>query len=313
MQHPGKADLIFQQFDLLLAHFLDITNTSAREQRTDSFFVAPNIKRAGRLSLTFDVLVQAVKSIPAGLRTERMNKVLDPGFRTDLLFRAKGAEVASRLQEMLDLIHELLKITDSHPDLKESNKVRVARRFLKSSLSTITGSGKHIAPNPLQSAYDQDATYRKKGNKRAVGYSDQEMLEDRLSGIKERTGVEDVYADGAYYGKDALKTVEKNSVRLHFTNMIGKGPHKIPVTGQALSRQLRPSQSRLQRGKEILTAHFSLADCKACSFNKMCWVKIGKKDSVLKDERKSLLAARRKRNCRLSGEISETDPRDYRI
>ena len=64
LQHPGETDLIFRQFDLLLAHFLDITKTSAKEQRTDSTFVSPNIKRAGRLSLAFDVLVQAIKIIP---------------------------------------------------------------------------------------------------------------------------------------------------------------------------------------------------------------------------------------------------------
>jgi hypothetical protein len=47
LKHPGEVDLIFKQFDLLLAHFLDTTNTSAKEQRTDSTFIAPNIKRAG--------------------------------------------------------------------------------------------------------------------------------------------------------------------------------------------------------------------------------------------------------------------------
>ena len=49
--------------------FPEITNTSAKEQRTDSTFIAPNIKRAGRLSLAYDVLVQAIKSIPEA-RTE---------------------------------------------------------------------------------------------------------------------------------------------------------------------------------------------------------------------------------------------------
>lgn len=42
----------------------------------DSTFVAPNIKRAGRLSLAFDVLTQAIKAIPIDLRTEQMNNAL---------------------------------------------------------------------------------------------------------------------------------------------------------------------------------------------------------------------------------------------
>ena len=101
-------------------------------------------------------------------------------------------------------------------------------------------SNKNIAPTSLQSAYDQDATYRKKGNKQAVGYvenitetcgdenqvqfitdyhlnpnvkSDVEMLEDRLPEIKERTGVEDIYADGGYYGEDVLVVAEEERCR----------------------------------------------------------------------------------------------------
>lgn len=218
LEHPGEADLIFKQFEVLLAHFLNIIKTSASEQRTDSTFVTPNIRRAGRLSLAYDVLVQAIKSIPELLRTERLNKVLEPGYKTDLLFRTKGAEVASRLQEMLDLIHELLKIACSHSKLKELEEIKVAERFLKEQAyydyredSYTARSSKDIEATSLQSAYDQDATYRRKGSKQAVGYvlnitetcgdknktqfipdytleanvaSDQSMLEERLPEIK---------------------------------------------------------------------------------------------------------------------------------
>jgi hypothetical protein len=235
-----------------------------------------------------------------------MNKALESGFRTDLLFRTKSAEVASRLQEMLDLIHELLKIAGSRPELKELTGVKVAERFLKEQAyydhkqdSYSARSNKDIEATSLQSAYDQDATYRKKGNKQAVSYvmnitetcsdqnevqfitdytlrpnvtSDQEMLEDRLPEIKQKTGVEDVYTDGAYYGEDVLGVAEKNSVKLHFTNMTGKGPNKIPVTKfviEGLTVKLCPANCAPHRAgyneeKEILTAHFSLADCKAC-------------------------------------------------
>jgi hypothetical protein len=51
LEHPGEADLIFKQFEILLDSFIKITNTSAIEQRTDSTFITPNIRRAGRLSL----------------------------------------------------------------------------------------------------------------------------------------------------------------------------------------------------------------------------------------------------------------------
>lgn len=64
VENPGKEDLIFGQFEKLTAHFLDVANINTQEQRMDSTQIMPNIKRAGRLSLAYDVLAQAVKECP---------------------------------------------------------------------------------------------------------------------------------------------------------------------------------------------------------------------------------------------------------
>jgi hypothetical protein len=134
---------------------------------------------------------------------------------------------------------------------------------------------KNTVVTHLQSAYDQDATYRKKGSKQAVGYV--------LPEIRKRTGVEDVYADGGHYGEDVLEVAEKNSVNVHYTNMTGKGPNKIPITSFVIEDlktiRLCPRNSAFRTNyyeeTGTLSAHFSLADCAACPFNKEYWVKIG--------------------------------------
>lgn len=307
LEHPGEADLVFKQFEILLGSFIKITNTSTMEQRTDSTFITPNIRRAGRLSLAYDVLVQGIKAIPEDLRTGSLSKVLAPGYKTDLLFRTKSAEVAGRLQEMLDQIHELLKIAATRPGLKELQGIRLAERFLKEQAyydfkedSYSTRSSKDIEATSLQSAYDQDATYRRKGSKQAVGYvlnitetcgeknnaqfitdyhleqnvaSDQEMLEERLPEIKERTGAADVYADGGYYGESVLKAAEENGVTMRYTNLTGKGPNKIPLTSFMIEdlttirrcpRNSVPFRTNYNEENKTLSAHFSLADCAAC-------------------------------------------------
>ena len=335
LKHPCKADLVFKQFEALFAHFLGTTQTSAKEQHTNSTFITPNIRRADRLSLAYDVLVQAIKPIPEALRTDGLNKVLAPGYKTGLLFRAKSLEVAGRLQEMLDLVQEPLKIAGSHHTLKELEAIKVADRFLKEQTyydykedSYTARSNKDIEATSLQSAYDQDATYLRKGDKRVVGYvlnitetcgkknknqfitdfhpepnvaSDQEMLEHRMPEIEQRTGAQNIFADGGYYGYDALEKAEKNKVHIHCTNMIGKGPNKISITSFVIEglktirrcpRNPVPFRTNCNEENGTLTAHFPLADCKACPFNKYCWVKIGKKDALLTVERKSILAAR---------------------
>jgi hypothetical protein len=333
--HPGADDLIFGQFELLLKHFLATTGISSGEQRMDSTFITPNIKRAGRLSLAFDVLVQALRYIPGELRTEQLGKALEPDFRTELLFQTKGTQLKSRLQEMLNLIRELLQIADAHPELKERHGLEVAKRFLKEQTYYDYGDdtysakeNKDIAANSLQSAYDQDATYRKKGSKQAVGYienitetcgednsvqfitdyrleqniaSDVATLKERLPEIRDRTGASDLYLDGGFYGEDALEVAEQNSVSLHYTNMTGKESNKIPVTKFEIEdlKTIKlcpgncvPFRTSCNEEKGILTAHFSLADCKQCPFNKKCRVKLDKKNAVLRIDRKSLLAAR---------------------
>jgi hypothetical protein len=94
----------------------------------------------------------------------------------------------------------------------------------------------------LQSAHDPDATYRKKGNKSSTGYvsnitetcskeneaqlitdytlekntvADVDMLIDRMEDIKNRTGLQELYADGGYYGEAVQEVAPKNDVTMH--------------------------------------------------------------------------------------------------
>ena len=84
----------------------------------------------------------------------------------------------------------------------------------------------------LQSAHDEDVTYRTKGGKGQSGYvlnlsetcskdnpfqlitdyrvdqnikSDVELIKDRLPVIKENTGCKDLYADGGFYSDEVVK------------------------------------------------------------------------------------------------------------
>lgn len=237
---------------------------------------------------------------------------------------------------MLDLIHELLRIADSHPELKEFEGVKVAQRFITEQTTydyekaaCIAKKNKDIAPTSLQSAYDQDATYRKKGNKQEVGYvmnitetcdsenavqfitvyvlkpnvkSDVEMLQERLPEIKSRADVEDLYIDGANYGEDTLDAAEKNDTNLHFTDMTGRkrSSDKIPLTEFEIEDlktvklcpgKHTPFRTGYNEEKGTLTAHFSLSGCKQCPFKDQRSVKFNKKDAVLRIDRKSILAA----------------------
>jgi len=70
LSHSRESDLIFAQFTKLTEHFFELTEVNSNEQRTDSTFVVPNIQKAGRLALAFDVLFHAVQICPKDITLE---------------------------------------------------------------------------------------------------------------------------------------------------------------------------------------------------------------------------------------------------
>ncbi|MCL5676408.1 MAG: transposase [Firmicutes bacterium] len=130
VENPGKDDLIFAQFEKLTAHFLEVAQINTKEQRMDSTQVRSNIKRAGRLSLAYDVLEHAVKACPPEILPEELKRVLEPEYRTEVLYRSKGTQAQSRLQEVLNLGARLLESTASFPDPQASNAISLLERFL---------------------------------------------------------------------------------------------------------------------------------------------------------------------------------------
>ena len=64
VKNPDKEDLIFGQFLNLTKEFAKKAGISMEVQCMDTTMFMSNIKKAGRLALTFDVLHRAVKTIP---------------------------------------------------------------------------------------------------------------------------------------------------------------------------------------------------------------------------------------------------------
>jgi hypothetical protein len=255
IEHPEEEDLIFGQFERLAQSFCEAAGISTKQQRMDSTFVMSNIKLAGRLSLAFDILQQALRSCPEEMLPEQLKEVLNPEFKTNLLFRTRSSQVSGRLQEMINLSVQLLELLEGQED---SSEINLLRRFLSEQADFDQGTktwqakeNKEIAATSLQSAYDPDATYRNKGGKVNKGYSlnvsetcakenpvqlitdyaienssvaDTDMLIDRLPELKNNTDVEDIYVDGGYYGEDVEKKSQSQGVTVHYTDMTGKAP-----------------------------------------------------------------------------------------
>jgi hypothetical protein len=335
LENPGKDDLLFGQFIKLLHDFAKEAGISLEEQRTDTTLFMSNIKKAGRMSLAYDVLVKAVKAIPEEKLTNSLSNVLKPDFKTDVLYRTKAQEGDSKLTMLLNLCNEALLILEAQPDMLESEEVRIIRRFLSEQSVTGAENGKLI-PKPkkeipsgsLQSAYDEDATFRRKGDVSQSGYvleisetcdkenafqlitdyavepnntSDVEILKDRLKEIRENTGCTDMYVDGGFHSEDVHQIAKENGIEIHLTNMSGTEPtKKLPVSEFDIDKTTNvirqcprgyiPTHAGVSGGQT--SAHFPHEACAGCEFRGQCYSKKQVKDYVVRITLKAVNASR---------------------
>jgi len=335
LENPGKDDLLFGQFVKLLHDFAQQAGISLDEQRTDTTLFMSNIKKAGRMSLAYDVLVKAVKAIPKEKLTDSLSKVLEPDFKTDVLYRVKAQEGDSKLTLLLNLCKEALTILEAQPGMLESEEVRVVKRFLSEQSTTGAENGKLI-PKPkkeipsgsLQSAHDEDAAFRKKGDVSQSGYvleisetcgkentfqlitdyavepnntSDMEILQGRIKEIRENTGCTDMYVDGGFHSEDVHQTAKENGIEIHLTNMSGTEPtKKLPVSEFDIDESTNvinkcpgghiPTHAGVSGGQT--SAHFPHETCSNCEFRERCYSKKQVKDCVVRITLKAVNASR---------------------
>jgi len=337
VKYPDQEDLIFGQFISLTRSFAQEAGISMNEQRMDTTMFMSNIKKAGRLVLAYDVLEKAVKAIPEVNRPQELAKVLEEGFKTDTLYRSKPSENDSRLEKLLAMCLESQNVLEGIPQMHDCDELRILRRFLSEQAYIEAGTGhlkakenKDIATDSLQSVYDEDATYRKKGTKGQSGYvleisetcakdnpfqlitdykvdknnkSDVEIIQNRLPKICSNTGCTDLYVDGGFHSEDVVRLGNENHVDIHFTNLNGTEPHKkLPITAYKIDettnvitkcpKGVTPQHASIKNGQTV--AHFPLEACSNCELRDQCHNKLQKRDSVVRINLKSVETARQR-------------------
>ncbi len=337
-EHPGKDDLIFGQFLNLLDEFATVAGISTRQQRMDSTMFMSNIKKSGRLALAYDVLVKAVNAIPEEMRSSTLKEVLTSEFKTSTLYRVKANETESKLETVLNLCHKARQVLQNHYPREKTDELRIISRFLAEQAehdgqtNCLTARDKKdISPASLQSAHDEDATFRTKGGKSQSGYvanitetcskdnpiqlitdykvvpnnvSDVELIKARLPEIKSNTGCEELYVDGGYYSQETANGKKEHGVEVNFTDMTGKEPKdkiaacefKIDNETNTISSCPNGKKPKYTADKDGQTvAHFPLESCSNCEFLDQCPAKKQKKSYVVRFSHKTLIASRQRK------------------
>jgi hypothetical protein len=334
LEHPEEADIIFAQFEELTDHFIKVAKLSTDEARMDSTQIMSNIKVAGRLSLAYDVLVNGIKTLPENLLNDDLKLFLKSDYKTQFFYKLKGKDSDSRIQGLIEYCAEIVQLAQRQPDLKANPAIELTQRFLteqadfsKEQGRWIAKDNKKISSKSLQSAYDPDATYRRKNGKKHVGFvlnltetcadenpvqmithydlapnttSDVELLKEALPEIKEK-GVKDLYTDGAYYSPDILEEAETQGIEIHYTDMTGRkaSSDKLPYNAFEIENKEKilrcpagqePIRVEFKERDKTLSAHFNREICAKCPLKENCRVKFQKKDTVIRVNQKTLVA-----------------------
>lgn len=337
LDNPEEGDLVFNLFQDLTASFIKLLNIKSTEIRMDSTLIASNIKKAGRLALAFDVLHLALKVIPRKKLTKSLSEVLEPKFKTSMLYKVKGDQAASNLDKLLELANQTLKIANKIPEVSEKEEILILRRFIDEQTDVDEKTGQRsakpsskIKANSLQSAYDPDATFRQKGDKKSSGYvvniaetcnkensvqmivdyaieknitSDQELLKNSLPILQENTDVEKIYVDGGYTSTELWQDAQSENIDIAFTDMVGKKPErdKIPYSSfnvdidEKILVSCPAGQKPLYSSfsdDEVFSARFDVRICKECLLAPQCPVKKKKRYSIIHFKKASYLAAK---------------------
>lgn len=264
MEHDGSEDIMFGQFTRLLKHFSEASGLLMDEQRIDTTMFMSNIKKAGRLTLCYDILTRGAKAVPEAKATETVKTVLSANFKKDVLQKVKADQTQNKITLLLGYCEEILALLESEPETKATDEARIMKRFIAEQTKTdetgqvVAKENKEIKAESLQSAFDEGATYREKNKVKQSGYvasitetcskendfqlitdyavkpniaSDVEILEERIESIS-ASGCKELYADGGFYSGDIIAKSADNEIEMHYTDMTGRAPDPAKLTAK---------------------------------------------------------------------------------
>jgi hypothetical protein len=174
-----------------------------------------------------------------------------------------------------------------------------------------------ISPDSLQNPTDPEATYRKKGKKKHLGYtanliekfddknrmitgydlkkntySDQKFAEDTIKKLAKGTTA---LIDGAYYSEEINKKAKAKGIKMVPTNLVGGGKNSNAAQFEIDEKEHlvkkcpsghQPIDSTFKEGS--YRAHFDKKHCNHCPLRKDCSVIKQKKSYIFRISEKTL-------------------------
>jgi len=337
MKNPDD-DLISLQFKELLEEFNKVIKADMSEQRIDTTMFMSNIKKSGRISLAYDVLIRASKKIPENQQSETIKNILSPTFKRDVVSSVKTDEAQNKLTLLLKYCQEVLNILENLPDVNAVDEIRIIKRLLDeqgmvNDANEIEAKGNdQMEAKFMQSAFDQDATYRKKGERKQSGYvasitetcsdtndvqlitsysvapnitPDTDIIKESFDQV-ESLGCKEMYGDGGFYSNDTVNEALRHGIEMKYTALTGKPSEGYLSVDDFILSEDKSCVLNCPAGatplfnrnsKKNVIAHFEKKSCFLCPMLDICPMTYLKNTNVVKFSKESIAAALQRYLC----------------
>ena len=312
-------DLIQQEIEAQAKSFSKLLEIDGKTLRMDSLMISSSCRKLSRLEIIYATVYRFIKVIDKNILPERFKPYLEESHYNDTIYRARDKDLNTKIKRVLKDGLKLYLLYRKDNKISNTEEFKLLSRMLQE--QTRKGRIKpslEIASDSLQNPTDPDATYRKKGKQKHVGYtanivekfddqnrmiegydlqkntySDQKFAEDTISKLP----VEKVTAlvDGAYYSEDIDKKAKAKGVKMVPTNLVGGGKNsngdkfeideKEHLVTKCPSGH-QPITSTFKKGS--YRAHFDKKHCTNCPLRKDCPVIKQKKSYLFKVSEKTL-------------------------
>jgi hypothetical protein len=311
-------DLVQEEIESHAKEFSKILKIDGKTIRIDSLAVSSSCRKLSRLEIIYSTVARLIKVIDKNTTlAEYFKPYLDESHYNDTIYRSRDKDLNTKIKKVLKDGVRLYSIYRKDKEIRKTEEFKLLVRMLKEQKGK---SSKNISPDSLQNPTDPDATYRKKGKKKHIGYtanivekfddnnrmitgydlqkntySDQKFAKDTISKLPvEKDGVT-ALVDGAYFSEEINNKAKAKGIKMVPTNLTGGGKNNNCDKFEIDEKEhlvkkcpsgYKPITSKFKEGS--YRAHFDKKHCNNCPFRKDCPVIEQKKSYLFKVSEKTL-------------------------
>lgn len=294
--------------------------------RMDSLMISSNAKRLSRLELAFRVIKNAVKLLAEKqplLLDDTLKEFQKEDFEKEILYRTTSNNSKERLNTLVSIAYKLNEQILKISELENFNPVQILSRFVDEQCvinadgEILPKDSKLLHSKMLQTPTDPEATYRKKGEDKHVGYvgnvlevrdkekkigiildfdlkqniySDVTFAKDTLENNDVIKEIDQLCVDGGYYGGEVVIEANKKDIAINFSAMTGKVPetdkinaHEYKFNGETCKCPADKTSFSVKTNEDnnSWSAYFYKSDCNKCPLKDKCYQKDGTDYSIV--------------------------------